>query len=448
MHSITLGHFRCFRDDQTARLAPLTLLIGENSTGKTSFLALIRALWDVSYGHRVPDFKEDPYDLGSFNEIAHQQNSHQAPATSFTAGFEQYHRDEEGELHNSPSYFAVTFEKRGTRPIPVRRQYSYKKISFEEIYKNDLVDRIILTTSRGSWQQEISQERRFVRFGVGGRFEYEDFLTPVYFHLPRHIHADEHDETAPEPLSDSPSLSQDDLSSVMNLVHSFEWPPWSRPFASAPVRSKPHRTYDPSRPTADPEGNYIPMYLASLRSQDRHTWRELKSRLERFGNDSGLFERILISQLGDGEGGPFQIQIGKEGRNLIDVGYGVNQVLPLITELLRKDAPSVFLLQQPEVHLHPSAQAALGSLFCQVAGRDRQLVVETHSDYILDRVRMDIRDAKAELTSEDVSILFFERVEKSVYIHSLSFDEDGNVVGVPQGYRQFFLKESRRSIGI
>ena len=47
-------------------------------------------------------------------------------------------------------------------------------------------------------------------------------------------------------------------------------------------------------------------------------------------------------------------------RNLIDVGYGVSQALPVLTELLREDCSPVFLLQQPEVHLHPSAQAALG----------------------------------------------------------------------------------------
>ena len=92
-------------------------------------------------------------------------------------------------------------------------------------------------------------------------------------------------------------------------------------------------------------------------------------------------------------------------RNLIDVGYGVSQVLPIVTELLRGNSimelfrgipPSIFLLQQPEVHLHPSAQAALGSFFCQVAKPDHQLVVETHSDHLLDRVRMDVRDGTAD----------------------------------------------------
>ena len=71
MDSITLKNFRCFREKQTARLAPLTLLVGENSTGKTSFLAMIRILSDMAYSFRNPDFKEDPYDLGSFDEIAH-----------------------------------------------------------------------------------------------------------------------------------------------------------------------------------------------------------------------------------------------------------------------------------------------------------------------------------------------------------------------------------------
>ncbi len=88
MDSVTLKNFRCFRQEQTARLAPLTLLVGENSTGKTSFMAMIRALWDVAYRHRAPDFKEEPYDLGSFDEIAHHRGGRGGRAETFQAGFE------------------------------------------------------------------------------------------------------------------------------------------------------------------------------------------------------------------------------------------------------------------------------------------------------------------------------------------------------------------------
>ena len=133
-------------------------------------------------------------------------------------------------------------------------------------------------------------------------------------------------------------------------------------------------------------------------------------------------------------------------RNLIDVGYGVSQALPVITELFRDSETPMFLLQQPEVHLHPSAQAALGSLFCEIASPRRQLVVETHSDHMLDRVRMDVRDGTTKLQPDDVSILFFERGDLDVRIHSLRLDAEGNVLGAPPSYRRFFMEESRRSL--
>lgn len=83
MDRITLKNFRCFREEQTARLAPLTLLVGENTTGKTSFLALIRALWDVACRKRIPDFKEEPYDLGSFNDIVHSRGGRGGRVVTF-----------------------------------------------------------------------------------------------------------------------------------------------------------------------------------------------------------------------------------------------------------------------------------------------------------------------------------------------------------------------------
>ena len=120
----------------------------------------------------------------------------------------------------------------------------------------------------------------------------------------------------------------------------------------------------------------------------------------------------------------------------------------MITELLRPDAPPLFLLQQPEVHLHPSAQAALGGLFCQIASRERQIIVETHSDHLIDRVRMDVRDGVSALKPEDVSILFFERNDLDVHIHSLGIDGEGNVLNAPDSYRRFFMEETTRSLGL
>ena len=195
------------------------------------------------------------------------------------------------------------------------------------------------------------------------------------------------------------------------------------------------------------------MYLADAFSRNRAVWSNLKKGLEDFGQAAGLFDEISIRQFGRSGSEPFQVQVRRfDGRrkgpqrNLIDVGYGVSQLLPVITELLRPDAPPLFLLQQPEVHLHPSAQAALGSLFCRMAGPQRQLIVETHSDHLLDRIRMEVRDGETNLKPEDVSILYFERGDLDMNIHSIRIDEEGNIRGAPDGYRRFFLEETTRSL--
>ena len=447
MDSITLRNFRCFREEQTARLAPLTLLVGENSTGKTSFMAMIRALWDVAFRQKVPDFKQDPYDLGSFDEIVHYRGRRGSRADTFTAGF-QFIPTTPTKIMDAAigsCRFEAEFGKKGTMPFPTRRRLSKEDHWIEQTDGSRSL-RFGMADSR--WQIELPGKS--TRSDEDHRIPSFDFL-PIWFLLDR-IMDDKGGTVRLVPLdgTDPPDKEQLDLIIAVSMSALREK---AGLYASAPIRSRPRRTYDPSRTAPDPEGDYIPMYLANVYFQNEGTWPALKSRLEDFGKAAGLFDEITIRPLGKRDSEPFQIQIRKGGtrlkgprRNLIDVGYGVSQVLPLITELLRPDAPPMFLLQQPEVHLHPSAQAALGSLFCQVAKPERQLVVETHSDHLLDRVRMDVRDGVSALKPDDVSILFFERTELDVRIHSLRMDEAGNILEVPDGYRSFFLEETARSL--
>ena len=76
----------------------------------------------------------------------------------------------------------------------------------------------------------------------------------------------------------------------------------------------------------------------------------------------------------------------------------------------------------------------------------RQLIVETHSDYIVDRILLDIRDKHTDLTPDDVSILYFEHEDLDVTIHSIHVDDEGNVLDAPDGYRSFFRDELNRVI--
>ncbi len=453
MDEVWVENFRCFREEQRARLAPLTLLVGENSTGKTSFMAMIRALTEAFWGFDAPDFKASPYDLGSFDEIAHSTGNTKEGPTFFRGGYSameerrRYERQEIGRFS-----YDVTFGRDGSSPVPLERLMRDGELRVQDVLGPPEPHMLGVQTKRGSWK--IRTPYGFGSVRISGLLRRP--LIPMTFILDHALtSAQMDDQERFVPVDGSPAIESSDIEELKKA--SEHHPTFAMPlhiYAGAPIRSQPRRTYEPTMLTSDPEGQSIPMYLASMFQQDKPAWQELKARLEGFGKVSGLFDEVAIRFLGKPDVDPFQVQILKRGgrrrsskRNLVDVGYGVSQALPLITEMLRPDAASMFLLQQPEVHLHPTAQAALGTLFCQVAASNGpQLIVETHSDYVIDRVRMEIRDRVSGLRPEDVSILYFERRDLDVRIHSIEIDKEGNIVGAPEGYRQFFTDELERSL--
>ena len=464
VESITVKNYRCFGDkEQSAELAPLTLLVGENSSGKTSLMALIRALWDVAIDDRVPDFKELPYDLGSFNEVTHHRRARGGRAESFEGRFKTTMRQQSRRRRALTIEYNATFGEQWSAPTPLSRGLKCDGHWVTQHFSDGEYNGLEVGSPRGQW------ELNFGRAGLGRSLgKPTESMWPIDSALFSVRMALERDQSTLDvrPRNGSPDLTAQDITEIMGLSGS-DSPgmkrrnrrPNDRPFATAPVRSEPQRTYDPRRSTADPMGDYVPTYLAQLSQRDEATWDALKVRLEGFGRDAGLFDEIRVRQLGKTDVDPFQVQVRKFGarakspfRSLVDVGYGISQILPVALDLLRDDGPGTMLLQQPEVHLHPSAQASLGTLLCDIAGtggphRQRQLIVETHSDYIIDRIRMAVADPDQPVTPDHVSLVFFERVGLEVILHSLTVDDLGNIEGAPAGYRQFFLDEIQRSVG-
>ncbi len=464
MDSVTLENFRCFREKQTVRLAPLTLLVGENSTGKTSFLALIRALSEFAFEGRPPNFKAPPYDLGSFDEIAHHRGGRGSRADSFMAGMSTKVRDPFSDRTTSPDEIEpveleVTFGRAtaGAAPTPVRQRLTASEVRLDEwVASSSASYGVKVGTARGAWELCVPVDSDLpTELGAYSVFillhMYPERFSIAGAALPKLL-----------AVGDSPEFGKEDEDALRSLreigavERRFLPSEYSQnePFAGAPVRSQPHRTYDPGRWERDPEGDHVPMRIAELSAQQTRRWKGLKSQLEDFGRAAGLFDEIAVRHLGAAGSDPFQIQVRRWSkrlkgpfRNLIDVGYGVSQVLPVVTELMASSAPTdLYLLQQPEVHLHPSAQAALGTLMCSVAADGAQLVVETHSDHLIDRIRMDVRDGRTKLTQSDVRILYFERDGLDVKIHELWWDDNGNIENTPRSYRRFFMQEVERSV--
>jgi len=420
----------------------LTFLIGENSTGKTSFLAMIQALWNMTAFYETPVFKEIPYDLGSFDEIAHHRGRRGGRAKSFQTGF--CTTDKHGQTptkRNSGRKYEFRFEKRGPSPFPVFGRADYKSNWFTWSKSSDKSFRLTFRTRDGMWEKDFPDREWFSPVSLL-RSPVSAIADPEKF----------------SPKSNSSPFTEEDRASLFD-IGTRVWP-IIRPSATLPFRSKPERTYNPSLGhIADPEGQYVVMALAELSYSDDDLWTDIKRELEEFGRVTGLFDEIRIFHLGKNNSEPYQVHVKKHGgklkgpwRNLVDVGYGVSQFLQIAIHLWYRDNTPLYLWQQPEIHLHPSAQAGLGSLLCHTAKWTKQFIVETHSEYLVDRVRMDIRDGIGNLNPEDVSILFFEPNGLDVTIHSLGINKQGDIFGfdgeVPKSYGSFFMSEMDRSLGM
>lgn len=428
MDTLSFARVRCFGDEQHLDIRPVTLLVGENSSGKSTVLAMVRAAWDVAFAPKEPDFNEEPFDLGGYDALAYYHGGQGKRAHDFEIG--------------------ATFLVPGPRGLPAGR-HSVRGAFVDRAGQPVLA---VWTAERGNLKLRAEYIREDVRISVtrGDKVLLDQHGAPPrgvalntlvsLVILRRAVFGRVDVALGPAPLA--PDLFQ--------MVQA---PPrmGPRPIAGAPIRTKPSRTYDPKREVPEPEGSHVPMELATLRGTNREEFEELAARIAAYGKDANLLSKLQVKRLGKKAGDPFQlvVAVDKFPFNLRDVGYGVSQILPILVDTLTAPKGQTFLLQQPEVHLHPRAQAALGSLFVeQAASRGQTFVVETHSDHLVDRVRMDIRDRRTSLKAKDVVILYFERSAGQAMVHRITLDEEGNLVGVPPGYRRFFLEEERRLLGI
>lgn len=102
-----------------------------------------------------------------------------------------------------------------------------------------------------------------------------------------------------------------------------------------------------------------------------------------------------------------------------NVGFGVSDILPVLTALLTSRPGGIVIIENPEAHLHPKGQAKMGELLARAAAYGVQLFVETHSDHVINGIRVAVADKL--IQPDDVNIAFFERRE-----HGVSRD-DGSV---------------------
>ncbi|TXI23117.1 MAG: DUF3696 domain-containing protein [Nitrosomonas sp.] len=121
--------------------------------------------------------------------------------------------------------------------------------------------------------------------------------------------------------------------------------------------------------------------------------------------------------------------------DLTHVGVGVSQVLPILVMCLLADTDSTLVFEQPELHLHPKVQTLLGDFFLSMALCNKQCIVETHSEYFIDRLRFRIAAAspEKELNSQ-AKIYFVEKPSQSSAFREVVINEYGAISDWPEGF--------------
>jgi predicted ATPase len=124
----------------------------------------------------------------------------------------------------------------------------------------------------------------------------------------------------------------------------------------------------------------------------------------------------------------------------VHVGFGLTQVLPIVVAALSRRREDLLLIENPEVHLHPAGQAKMGRFLSQVAAAGVQVMIETHSDHVLNGVRRSVKGRV--IDSDKVLIHFFrDRKEEGGQVISPIIDQAGNLDRWPGGFFDQFDKD-------
>jgi predicted ATPase len=119
-----------------------------------------------------------------------------------------------------------------------------------------------------------------------------------------------------------------------------------------------------------------------------------------------------------------------------NVGFGISYTLPIIVAILASEPGTLILIENPEAHLHPKGQAKMGDLLALAASCGVQVVIETHSDHVLNGIRLAVHGGK--LDPKDVQLHYFERKEKDgqAYTEVVSphIDRNGRIDQWPEGF--------------
>ncbi len=452
-----LENFKAWRE-LTIKFGRITALFGENSSGKTSvlqFLLLLKQTKDATDRGLVLDFGGGPnerVDLGNFRAAVHRgaETEDGPPDMEWSLSWQPYgteamrlltlgflQRMELGSDREVRSTSRVGFLTDPDRRLVVKRlAYEYWDVEFElklkengERFELACSDETFLPDARSS---ESATQELLATLRGGSASPSAEVPDPE----------PGHEKGLPGPVkthlfpAETRQRSRAFFDVVGGLEASYEGL-MDRIFYLGPLRDRRRRNYTWSgaRPKGvGDSGEYAieAILAASAREQDDC----FQGRIARNLKALGLIEAFSLREFGEGRGfyeAVVQRHEGGPEATLADVGIGVSQVLPVLVLLHYVPGGSIVLLEQPELHLHPSVQSRLADVMLDVAReRDLQIVVESHSEHLLRRFQRRVAEEKA--APSELELYFVRSGKEEAGLDPLRLNEWGGIENWPEHF--------------
>jgi len=454
-----LENFKAWRE-LTIEFGRITALFGENSSGKSSvlqFLLLLKQTKDATDPGLVLDFgsggPNERVDLGSYTAAVHRgaESGNTPPDMEWSLSWQPHGREarrlgfgferiagrelaQDDRVVRSTARVGLQTDP-DRRPIAKRVAYRYQGVEFElklgadgERFELDCSDESFLEGARP--QLNLRQK---VLEGIFGGSDHpptgsgdpdpgqeEGLPGPVKTHL-----------FPPEARLFGRSF----YFVVGGLEASYEGL-MDRIFYLGPLRDRPVRSYTWSGAGRKGVGDSGEYTIDAILSATRQQGENFQCRIARNLKELGLIEAFSLREFGEGRGFYEAVVQRHEGGpkvTLADVGIGVSQVLPVLVLLHYVPERSIVLLEQPELHLHPSVQSDLADVMLKVAKeRELQIVVESHSEHLLRRFQRRVAEEKAAVS--DLKLYFVRSAKGEAELDPLRLNEWGGIENWPEHF--------------
>lgn len=439
--TLRIQNFKSWQDTGEMHLAPITILFGSNSSGKSSvgqLLMLLKQSIEMSDRKTVLYIgnERSPVNFGTPSNIIYQHDINNPLCFSYSWGLDEpvefrdavhkkkYFCNEVkfsteiviGDASKQTmevskfSYYLISPEG---LPVEVGMKKQGGKANSNREYEITCDNYSLVRTSGRAWG--IQQPTRFYGFPDEAIAYYQNaaFLSDV------------------------------------NLWHEQQF---AKIDYLGPLRSKAKRIYSWSGQTPSSVGysgdETVPAILAAkaagrmINYGNRRLRRDFTVLLAEMLQRMGLVKEIKVEPIAQGRQ-DYDVRVklsgSEEWMGIPDVGFGVSQVLPVLVEMFYAAPGSTIIMEQPELHLHPSAQAGLADVVITAIkskedykARNVQLIIETHSEHFLRRLQR--RLAEEEIDSEDIAAYVAQNTTQPATLEPLQLDLFGNISNWPKDF--------------